>query len=83
MRNVGVRFLLHGGVYVDVVLLESEARGIMDGFHKGTLKEIIGQPDHVQGPWVIRTSNIQAIQMGQLQVSHHSVVPQIGLSGIK
>jgi hypothetical protein len=55
----------------------------MDGFHKGTLKEIIGQPDHVQGPWVIRTSNIQAIQMGQLQVSHHSVVPQIGLSGIK
>jgi len=86
MKNVAVRFLLQGGVYVDVIMLEQEARGIMDGFHKGTLREVIGEPFHQHGPWVVRTKDIQAIQMGQVQTAQqYQTIPTstVGASGIK
>lgn len=65
---IGIRFVLTGGAFINAILCESDAKGIMRGWKLGEFvikgKTIIGSDDY-QKPqkddWAVRVEDIMAI----------------------
>lgn len=68
---MGIRFIFDMGSALDIVLTETECKTIIDGWLKGELKPIIGNPnmginDNPNG-WAVRSEMIRGICMLPLQ----------------
>ena len=63
MKPVGLKFLLDGFSFVQIVLKEEEAKQIVLGYIAGSLKPIIGGTENTLGGgvWAVQTSVIRAI----------------------
>ena len=66
MKIVALRITLQSGMAIVVTLPEIEARKYLESFRGGRLPDVVGSLVE-QGPWLIRNSAIDAMQMFDIE----------------
>lgn len=76
MNLVGLKFLLDYASFVSVAVSEIEARGIIDGWMKGSLKSVIGSTESFPSAgWAVKVGSIQAIHLFPLEIQQGPMTP--------
>ncbi len=75
MNQVGLRILLHGGLFFQATMTESEAKQMMVNWKEGKLPPLVGD---VTTGWMCRTEAIVCLHLVQLEQQQQQKPPQQG-----